>query len=218
VIIMRTRTFLTLPLLPCIAGASILSAGCGTPSSEQEQPGLSGQALLSSEGGSGIDMEALPQRFGYGRTATEAEIAVLDIVVGPDGAGLPAGQGTVAQGRVLFAAQCAVCHGAQGEGVRGLGDRLVGTEPIDSTGWNRTIGNYWPYATSVFDYVRRSMPFDRPGTLSDDEVYALTAYLLHRNEIIPADAVMDAAALPRVTMPARDRFVRDDRRVAGEAR
>jgi S-disulfanyl-L-cysteine oxidoreductase SoxD len=143
---------------------------------------------------------------------------VLDIVVGPDGAGLPAGQGTVAQGRVLFAAQCAVCHGAQGEGVRGLGDRLVGTEPIDSTGWNRTIGNYWPYATSVFDYVRRSMPFDRPGTLSDDEVYALTAYLLHRNEIIPADAVVDAATLPRVTMPARDRFVRDDRRVAGEAR
>jgi S-disulfanyl-L-cysteine oxidoreductase SoxD len=214
---MRTRTLLTLSLVLCLAVASNLVAGCNGPSPEQEQGGT-GQAFLSSDGARTIDVEALPQRLGYGRTATEAEIAALNIAVGPDGAGLPAGQGTVAQGRVLYAAQCAACHGAQGEGVRGLGDRLVGTEPIDSTGWNRTIGNYWPYATSVFDYIRRAMPFDRPGTLSDDEVYALTAYLLHRNEIIPADGVMDATRLPRVTMPARDRFVHDDRSNTSEVR
>ncbi|CAN5425860.1 hypothetical protein BH24GEM3_BH24GEM3_19870 [soil metagenome] len=92
-----------------------------------------------------------------------------------------------------------------------MGDQLVGREPIDSTGWNRTIGNYWPYATSVFDYIRRAMPFDRPGSLTDEEVYALTAYLLHLNEIIPADAVMNAQTLPQVRMPARGRFVLDDR-------
>jgi S-disulfanyl-L-cysteine oxidoreductase SoxD len=92
-----------------------------------------------------------------------------------------------------------------------VGDRLVGTEPIDSTGWNRTLGNYWPYPPTVFDYIRRAMPFDRPGTLTDEQIYALTAYLLHLNEIVPAEAIMDVRTLPQVVMPARDRFRLDDR-------
>jgi S-disulfanyl-L-cysteine oxidoreductase SoxD len=208
---MRTRTIHTLPLVLCLAGASLLAAGCGAEPAEQEPAGLPGQALLSGVSAAGLDVDALPPRFGYGRAATQAEIAALDIDIGPDGAGLPPGRGTVAAGASIYAAQCAACHGALGEGVRGVGDRLVGTEPIDSTGWNRTLGNYWPYAPTVFDYIRRAMPFDRPGTLSDEQAYAVTAYLLHLNEIVPADAVMDARTLPRVTMPARDRFRLDDR-------
>jgi S-disulfanyl-L-cysteine oxidoreductase SoxD len=208
---MRTRTIHTLPLVLCLAGASLLAAGCGAEPAEQEPAGLPGQAFLSGMSAAGLDVDALPPRFGSGRAATQAEIAALDIDIGPDGAGLPPGRGTVAAGASIYAAQCAACHGALGEGVRGVGDRLVGTEPIDSTGWNRTLGNYWPYAPTVFDYIRRAMPFDRPGTLSDEQAYAVTAYLLHLNEIVPADAVMHARTLPRVTMPARDRFRLDDR-------
>jgi S-disulfanyl-L-cysteine oxidoreductase SoxD len=208
---MTTRTIQTLPLVLCLAGASLLAAGCSAALAEQEPAGPPGRAVPSGVSATGMGLEALPLRFGYGRAATQAEIAALDIAVKPDGTGLPPGQGTVAQGAALYRMQCAACHGPQGEGVRGVGDRLVGTEPIDSTGWNRTLGNYWPFAPTVFDYIRRAMPFDRPGTLTDDEVYALTAYLLHLNEIVPEDAVMDARTLPQVVMPARDRFVLDDR-------
>jgi S-disulfanyl-L-cysteine oxidoreductase SoxD len=150
------------------------------------------------------------ERFGFGRTASPAEVAALAIAVSPDGAGLPAGRGTVQEGASIYAALCSACHGDRGEGTP-AGLRLVGREPVDPTGLNRTIGNIWPYATTLFDYTRRTMPFDRPGSLSDDEVYAVTAFLLYLNEIIPEDAAMDAAILPQVIMPARDRFVPDDR-------
>jgi S-disulfanyl-L-cysteine oxidoreductase SoxD len=200
---------LVLPL--CLLSAPLFAAGCRQAPAAEERVGLPEQAFLGGTRWEGIETATLPPRFGYGRAATAAEIAALDITVKPGGTGLPPGRGTVAAGASIYAAQCAACHGAQGEGVRGVGDRLVGTEPVDSTGWNRTLGNYWPYATSVFDYIRRAMPFDRPGTLTDEQVYALTAYLLHLNEIVPADATLDATTLPRVAMPARDRFVLDDR-------
>jgi S-disulfanyl-L-cysteine oxidoreductase SoxD len=205
---MRTRRLG--PLLLCLATAPTLLPGCASP---PDDPGPEVAAHAFTAGGSwtGLRTEALPPRLGYGRAATAAEIAALDIAIAPDGAGLPPGAGTVAAGAAVYAAQCAACHGPHGEGVPQVGDRLVGREPIDSTGFNRTIGNYWPYSTTLFDYVRRAMPFDRPGSLSDEEVYAVTAYLLHLNDIVAADAVMDARTLPQVVMPARDRFVPDDR-------
>jgi len=156
-----------------------------------------------------------PATFGIGRPATPAEIAALDIDVGPDGAGLPPGRGASADGAPIYAARCAACHGKTGK--EGPNDVLVGRVPGDAFPFARdprapkTIGSYWPYATTVFDYVRRAMPPDAPGSLRDNEVYGLVAYLLFLNELIPADAVIDQSSLPKVTMPARDRFVPDTR-------
>lgn len=156
-----------------------------------------------------------PEGLGLGRRATAADIAALDIDVRPDGRGLPPGSGSVAEGERLFAEACAACHGAEGLG--GPEGSLVGRNEGDSFLFGdgvrgaRTIGSYWPWATTVFDYVRRAMPWDRPGSLSDAQVYAVTAYLLHRNGLLEADAVLDAQSLPGIVMPARDRYVIDDR-------
>jgi cytochrome c len=164
-----------------------------------------------------------PRHFGIGRTATAAELARIDDDVRPDGRGLPAGSGTAAAGATIYTARCVSCHGKNGEGVRQgtvqLGPKLIGRNPGDAFDFNeslqkegnRTIGNYWPYATTLFDYVRRAMPQDRPGSLTNDEVYALTAYLLERNQIIAANQVIDARSLPRVKMTSRDKFERDNR-------
>jgi hypothetical protein len=156
-----------------------------------------------------------PTTFGIGRPATPAEIAALDIDVGPDGAGLPPGRGTAADGAPIYAARCASCHGKTGK--EGPNDVLVGRLPGDAFPFAtdprapKTIGSYWPYATTVFDYIRRAMPTDQPGSLRDDEVYNLVAFLLASNELIPQDAVIDAASLPKVKMPAREHFVPDTR-------
>lgn len=162
--------------------------------------------------------------FGFGRHATPEQIAAWDIDVMPDGTGLPSGEGTVAAGERLYETTCAVCHGATG--VEGPNDRLVGREPREgfpfgkdpSVSRMRTIGNYWPYATTLYDYINRAMPFDRPGSLEPDDVYSLVAFLLHANEIIAENDVMNATTLPAVVMPARDRFVRDNRRGGPEIR
>ncbi len=173
--------------------------------------------LLTSAPGHTADGDNAPPVYGFGRPATEAEVAAWDIDIRPDGSGLPPGSGSAAEGAPVYAMKCAACHGANGEG--GLNDRLVvhsadegfpDAEDPDSRE-HRTIGNYWPYATTLFDYIRRSMPMTLPGSLTDDEVYALTAHLLHLNHIIPADAMMDASSLPQVVMPAKDKFVVDDR-------
>lgn len=156
-------------------------------------------------------------RYGFGRPATSDEIAAWDIDVRPDGKGLPEGSGTPAEGAQIYATKCVACHGADGSG--GVNDRLVvhaADEPfpdaaLADTWQHRTVGNYWPYATTLFDYIRRSMPANLPGSLSDNEVYALTAHLLHLNHIIAVDAEMNAATLPAVEMPAKGKFVLDDR-------
>ena len=145
-----------------------------------------------------------PQVYGIGRVATPEEIKAIDIDVMPDGRGLPAGSGTVAEGAATYAAKCASCHGAKGQG--GSADRLVGGE-----GNQRTVGNYWPYATTLYDYTFRSMPFMQPGSLTPNETYGLVAFILHLNGIVAEDAVMDAGTLPKVAMPARNRFVPDNR-------
>ncbi|CCH00000.1 cytochrome c, class I [Fibrella aestuarina BUZ 2] len=155
-------------------------------------------------------IQNVPDRFGFGKPASPAQIARLDIDVRPDGVGLPAGSGTSAQGAVLFAAKCAACHGPGGVG--GPNGSLVTTNSTAGKRPEKTIGNYWPYATTVFDYIRRAMPFNQPGSLTDKEVYALTAYLLHANGLIDEKTELDARLLPTVKMPAQPRFVPDDRR------
>lgn len=151
------------------------------------------------------------QPLGLGRPATSAEIAAWDIDVRADGRGLPLGRGDVEQGRQVFTQKCASCHGAEGKG--GIADALVGGQgTLASAHPVRTVGSYWPYATTLFDYVRRAMPFNAPQSLSADEVYGLCAYVLHLNGIVPAKAVMDAKSLPRVRMPNRDGFTSPDPR------
>jgi cytochrome c len=153
--------------------------------------------------------------LGIGRAATADEIRTLDIDVRPDGRGLPDGRGSAGDGATIYAAKCASCHGKHGEGA--TFERLVATDAgknfdfANNPKLPRAVGNYWPYATTLYDYTYRAMPFLRPGTLTPDETYALVAYILALNKIVPADAVMDKTTLPKVKMPARDRFVIDNR-------
>lgn len=159
---------------------------------------------------------ALPARFrSIGRAATSAEIRAWNIDANPTGAGLPPGRGTHAAGAKLFATQCAVCHGPKGEGMATF-PRLIGAEPRDFSFARdpklvKTIGNYWPYATTLYDYINRAMPFTAPGTLKPDDVYSLVAYLLAENGVIDTALVIDRESLPKVKMPARGHFVLDNR-------
>lgn len=132
-------------------------------------------------------------------------VALAAPIIWPDGRGLPAGQGGVRQGEQLYAERCQSCHGERGTG--GSGGHLTGRSPLKGPDPDRTVVNYWPYATTLFDYIRRAMPPQTPWQLSADEVYALTAYLLHAGGLLPADAVLDARSLPAVRMPNRDGFV-----------
>jgi S-disulfanyl-L-cysteine oxidoreductase SoxD len=137
---------------------------------------------------------------------SEAEIAAWDISVLPDGSGLPAGSGTPEQGAKIYAAKCALCHGPEAKG--GTSAALVGGAPLTSgIDTPKTIANFWPYATTLFDFTRRAMPWQQPRTLTNDEVYALTAYILALNKIIGANDMMNAQTLPKVRMPNRDGFI-----------
>jgi S-disulfanyl-L-cysteine oxidoreductase SoxD len=141
-----------------------------------------------------------------GREATPAQIAGWDISIPPDGTGLPPGSGTVAAGAAVYAAKCQSCHGERGAGQPN--DRLVGGQgTLAGPTPVRTVGSYWPYATTVFDYVRRSMPYQAPQSLTNDEVYAVSAYLLHLNGVIAEGDTMNAQTLPRVKLPNRDNFI-----------
>ncbi|MCK1393692.1 cytochrome c [Bradyrhizobium sp. 1] len=148
--------------------------------------------------------------YGIGRPATAAETAGWNIDIGRDGSNLPEGSGSVSHGREVFAQQCASCHGEKGEG--GLGDRLAGgLGTIGTAKPVRTVGSYWPYAPTLFDYIRRAMPQNAPQSLSDEDVYAVSAYVLNLNGLLGADATLDAKSLAAVKMPNRDRFVGDAR-------
>ncbi|GGX94825.1 c-type cytochrome [Massilia dura] len=145
------------------------------------------------------------QRLGLGQTPSAGQIRGWDIDVRADGAGLPAGSGSVAQGRAIYGARCLACHGANGE--RGTAPRLAGGQgTLADKAPVLTVGSYWPYAPTLYDYIRRAMPQDSPQSLTVDEVYAVTAYTLHLNGIIGAEAVLDAASLAAIRMPNREGF------------
>ncbi|HEY2849699.1 MAG TPA: c-type cytochrome [Gemmatimonadaceae bacterium] len=188
--------------------------------------GAIGCAVLLSACEGGRTAQAEPVRhYAIGRAATTAEVAAWSTEIGPDGAELPTGSGNATTGAAIYAAKCANCHGPKGEGMEPAYPALIGRDPkgenfpfASDFHITRTIGNYWPYATTVFDYVRRAMPLTQPGSLSNDEVYSLTAFLLSANQVIPAGSTLDAASLRAVKMPYVDRFVRDDRRGGHEVR
>jgi len=142
-----------------------------------------------------------------GKPISQEDLASWDISIGPDGAGLPSGSGTVKQGEAVFAAKCQACHGEKGAGRPN--DRLVGGQgslPGDKPPI-KTVGSYWPYATTLFDYIRRAMPFNESKSLTNDEVYGVVAYLLNLNGVIPEGDTMNAQSLPKVAMPNRDGFI-----------
>src|SRR5437879_3251630 len=148
--------------------------------------------------------------YGIGRSATPAEIAGWNIDIDREGHNLPPGSGSVSYGHEVFDQQCASCHGAKGEG--GVGDRLVGGQGTLATPKPvKTVGSYWPYAPTLFDYIRRAMPQNAPQSLSNDDVYAVSAYILNLNGLLPADATLDAKTLGAIKMPNRSMFVGDPR-------
>jgi mono/diheme cytochrome c family protein len=148
--------------------------------------------------------------YGIGRSATPAEVAGWNIDIDRYGNNLPPGSGSVSHGREVFDQQCAACHGAKGEG--GVGDRLVGGQGTLATPKPvRTVGSYWPYAPTLFDYIRRAMPLNAPQSLSNEDVYAVSAYILNLNGLLAADAKLDAGTLSAIKMPNRSMFVGDPR-------
>ena len=148
----------------------------------------------------------------FGQPISEADIAPWNVDIRtPDGMGLPAGRGTVAEGKTLYDAQCAACHGADAKGGPVYGTMVGGIGSFKTDTRVLTPGSMYPYAPILFDYIRRAMPMNKPMTLSPNEVYALSAYLLNLNGLIPADAVMDQNSLARVQMPNRNGFIVDDR-------
>jgi mono/diheme cytochrome c family protein len=168
-----------------LAGLAVLALACATPAQAQSP-------------------------YGIGRSATPAEIAGWNIDIDRDGNNLPPGSGSVSHGREVFDQQCASCHGSKGEG--GLGDKLVGGQGTLATPKPvRTVGSYWPYAPTLFDYIRRAMPQNAPQSLSNEDVYAVSAYILNLNGLLPADATLDAKTLSAIKMPNRSMFVGDPR-------
>lgn len=169
-----------------------------------------GVAILST------GLVAQAPKYGVGRAASAEEVRAADISVSPDGANLPPGGGTAAEGAAVYERRCQRCHGAKGEGGE-EGPAVVGGQGTLNTAKPlKTVGSYWPYATTIFDYTRRAMPFNQPGMLTDDQVYAVTARMLYLNGIIRADERMDAKSLPKVKMPNRDGFIPDDRPDTGK--
>jgi len=207
-------------LAAAVFGALALSfavTGCDGGAESPEEAAAGSRAAESSQ----ADGTAAPagdrtgMRFGFGTAATAEQIARWDIDIAPDGTGLPPGSATVAAGLDVYRAKCLHCHGPEGRG--GQFEPLTGRVPNDEfpfatdNRYRSTVGNYWPYATTLFDYTRRAMPFDYPGSLTDEEVYASVAAMLYFNDLIPGDASVDSATVAGIEMPARDRFVADDR-------
>jgi cytochrome c len=150
-------------------------------------------------------------QYGIGSAATEEEIAGWDIDIRPDGKGLPAGSGSVEDGEMMYEEKCASCHGSFGEGVGRYPVLAGGAGTLTHDRPDRTVGSYWPYASTLWDYVHRAMPFPQPQSLSDDEVYAITAYVLYLNDLVEDDFVLTADNLASIEMPNKDGFFFDDR-------
>jgi S-disulfanyl-L-cysteine oxidoreductase SoxD len=207
---------------PGVLIAALVVAACqaGEGSPPTERAGSAGGRPPAA----GAKRAGPAMRYGLGRPADARRLAALDTDVDTTGAGLPAGRGTHAEGAAIYAQKCAACHGARGEGIP-PNPRLV--QPVarsDPFPFDRdpnapkTVGNYWPFATTLYDYVYHTMPYTAPGSLTADETYAVVAFMLAENGVIEKTAVMDAKALPAVRMPARGRFVLDDRRGGPEFR
>lgn len=222
---MMRRTFMQRTRSSAFAttfGVAFAVTGCGSAGNQGEPRDAASDASVrfaDYDGGAVPGGPGAGQRYAIGSAATAEAIATLNTDIGPDGAELPSGSGTVAGGRALYAAKCAMCHGVNGEGMAPAFPRLSGRDPkaedfkfASDPKLPHTIGNYWSHATTLFDYIRRAMPHGAPGSLTDDEVYALAAYLLAVDDVIPDDATLDAALLRAVKMPYADRFVPDDRR------
>jgi mono/diheme cytochrome c family protein len=155
-------------------------------------------------------LAAQSPKYGVGQRPTPEQIRGLGAAIAPDGTGLPEASGTAASGRSVYATHCSRCHGEKGEG--SIGPLLFGGQGTLNTAKPvKTVGSFWPYATTVWDYINRAMPFDQPGTLKPAEVYGLVAYILNLNGIIGNDDVMNSKTLPKVKMPNRDGFVADPR-------
>ena len=204
---------LTEPVAVVARLLTVLVAGCAAPDTDVQETAQTSMPTPTSSS------DTMPDQFGFGRPATHEEIAAWDIDVMADGAGLPDGEGTAESGGPIYARQCAACHGTEGEGRTAA--PLVGYEPESTPpfgpryeAWRGegddvpfTVGNYWPYATTLYDYIYRAMPSSAPGSLEPDEVYSLVAWILAENAFITDDAVMNATTLPAVEMPAREIFV-----------
>jgi len=149
--------------------------------------------------------------YGLGKVPSEAEIAGWDIDVRPDGMGLPPGQGSVEDGEMLYEEQCAECHGSFGEGVGRFPVLAGGQGSLSEDRPTRTVGSYWPYVSTLWDYIHRAMPFTTPESLEDDEVYAITAYVLYLNDLVEDDFMLTQANLASIEMPNQQSFFRDDR-------
>ncbi len=159
-----------------------------------------------------MSMKPQAPTVGFGKPISEADIAPWNIDVRTsDGQGLPPGRGSVAQGKAVYEAKCLACHGAEAKGGPVYGSMVGGIGSFTTNTRVLTPGSMYPYAPILFDYIRRTMPMDKPQTLTNDEIYAVSAYLLHLNGLAPADAVMDVTTLPTVQMPNRDGFIKDDR-------
>jgi S-disulfanyl-L-cysteine oxidoreductase SoxD len=170
------------------------------------------RALTAAAAALMLTTAAFAQKPRIGKPAPDDKIAAMNLTVMPDGRGLPDGKGTVAAGTDLFKEKCAVCHNDHGEGRENQYPALVGgIGTINTPTPMKTVGSYWPYATTVFDYIRRAMPYDQPGTLKPDEIYSAVAFILHANGIIGENDEINKTTLPNVKMPNRNGFIPDAR-------
>jgi len=205
-----------------LASLVVLGGAACVPSDDGRAGTRGGDSVAGAS--AAVGSAGTPARYELGRPADASQVAALDTDVDTTGAGLPAGRGTPAEGAAVYAQKCAACHGGRGEGIATNPKLVQPASPSDSALFDRdpsapkTVGNYWPFATALYDYVYHAMPYDAPGSLTADETYAVVAFLLAENGIIAKTAVVDAKALPAVQMPARGRFVLDDRRGGREFR